>query len=133
MNLFTYGSLMFPEVWRPVAGGEYTGVAATLSDHAAWKVRGESYPGLAPAAGRTTAGVLYLEVSAAAIDRLDAFEGSFYERIVVGVRTSEGADVTAFAYVVAPGHRHELADTLWDAEEFRRLHLSGFLTIPPLA
>jgi gamma-glutamylcyclotransferase (GGCT)/AIG2-like uncharacterized protein YtfP len=133
MNLFTYGSLMFPEVWLPVAGGECTGVAATLSDHAALKVRGASYPGLVPAAGRTTAGMLYLEVSAAAIGRLDIFEGSFYERTVVVVKTSGGADVTAFAYVVAPGHRHELADTLWDAEEFRRLHLSGFLTAPPSA
>jgi gamma-glutamylcyclotransferase (GGCT)/AIG2-like uncharacterized protein YtfP len=133
MNLFTYGSLMFPEVWLPVAGGENAGVAATLSDHAALKVRGASYPGLVPAAGRTTAGVLYLEVSAAAIDRLDVFEGSFYERTFVVVKTSEGADVTAFAYVVAPGHRHELEDTLWDAEEFRRLNLSGFLTAPPSA
>lgn len=133
MNLFTYGSLMFPEVWRPVAGGEYTGVAATLSDHAAWKVRGASYPGLVPASGRTTAGVLYVDVSEAAIGRLDAFEGTFYERTVVIVRTSEGADVTAFAYVVAPGHRHELEAILWDAEEFRRVHLAGFLTAPPSA
>lgn len=133
MNLFTYGSLMFPEVWRPVAGGENAGLPATLSDHAAWKVRGESYPGLVPASGRTTVGVLYLNVSAAAIGRLDAFEGTFYKRTVVVVKTSEGVDVTAFAYVVAADHRHELEDTLWDAEEFRRLHLAGFLTAPPSA
>ena len=77
--------------------------------------------------------MLYFDVSAAAIGRLDAFEGDFYERTVVIVRTSEGADVTAFAYVVAATHRHELEATLWDAEEFRRLHLAGFLTAPPSA
>jgi len=132
MNLFTYGSLMFPDVWQRVAGEAFPTRTATLADFAAWRVRRETYPGLAPAPGTTTAGVLHLGVSAEAAVRLDAFEGPFYERTAVEVALPGGTRVPAFAYVVRPAHRHDLEARRWDAGEFQKLHLSHFLGPKPV-
>jgi gamma-glutamylcyclotransferase (GGCT)/AIG2-like uncharacterized protein YtfP len=131
MNLFTYGSLMFPEVWQRVAGESFATRIVTLHGFAAWNVRGESYPGLAPAEGESTRGVLHLEVSPAAAARLDSFEGAFYERTEIVVTTPDGSLINAFAYVVAPRHRAELEMIRWDAEEFRQHHLPHFLGPKP--
>ncbi|MFN0125148.1 MAG: gamma-glutamylcyclotransferase family protein [Verrucomicrobiales bacterium] len=127
MNVFTYGSLIFADVWMRVAGQSCPSRLATLDDFAAWKVRGESYPGLAPAPGQSTSGLLYLNVSADAAARLDAFEGPFYHRTSVTVRLADGTTLDAETYVVAPAHRHELEPVAWDAEEFRQHHLASFL------
>jgi gamma-glutamylcyclotransferase (GGCT)/AIG2-like uncharacterized protein YtfP len=127
MNFFTYGSLMFPDVWHRVAGSVFPTCPALLSGFAAWKVRGETYPGLAPAPEETTGGVLHLGVTPEAAARLDAFEGPFYERRSVEVHLPDGTRAPAFAYVVVPTHRHELETVLWDAEDFRRFHLAKFL------
>ena len=127
MHFFTYGSLMFPDVWHRVAGASFPTQPATLDGFAAWKVRGESYPGLAPAPGQHTDGVLHLGVTAEAAARLDAFEGPFYERLTVAVSLADGTSVPAFAYVVAPTHRHDLEPVRWDADAFQRLHLARFL------
>lgn len=132
MNLFTYGSLMFPDVWQRVAGASFSTQPATLPGFAAWKVRGETYPGLAPAPGAETAGVVYFDVSPEAASRLDAFEGPFYERMEVQVRLPDGACAPAWAYVVVPSHRHELDPDRWDAEEFRRHHLAHFFGPKPV-
>ena len=127
MHFFTYGSLMFPDVWHRVAGASFATRPATLDDFAAWKVRGETYPGLAPAPGETTRGIVHSGVTPEAAARLDAFEGPFYERLTVDVRLDDGTSVAAFAYVVVPAHRHELEPVRWDADAFRRLHLAQFL------
>ncbi len=133
MNVFTYGSLMFPEVWLRVTGQACPATPATLAGFAAWKVRGESYPGLAPAPGKHTSGLLYSDVSASAAARLDAFEGPFYIRTALEVALPGGARVTAHTYLVAPEHRHELEPVEWDKNEFQRLHLDRFLGPKPLA
>lgn len=127
MHFFTYGSLMFPEVWHRVAGATFATRPASLDGFAAWRVRGETYPGLAPAPGETTHGVLHLAVTPQAAARLDVFEGPFYERLSVEACLDDGTAVPAFAYVVVPAHRHELEPVRWDADTFRRLHLARFL------
>lgn len=133
MNLFTYGSLMFPDVWQRVAGQSFPAQPATLPGFAAWKVRGETYPGLAPEPGEETSGLVYFGVSPEAAARLDAFEGPFYERREIEVRLADGTSAPACTYVVAPSHRDELAPDRWDAEEFRRHHLVHFFGPKPVA
>lgn len=127
MNLFTYGSLMFPEVWLRVAGQPFPSQAGVLRDFAAWKVRGETYPGLAPHPHVETPGVVYLNVFPDALARLDAFEGPFYQRTAVNIALADGESITAYAYVVAPAHRDSLEKIPWDAVEFESRHLASFL------
>lgn len=84
--LFVYGTLQFPEVLVALLGRTLHGRPAWLPDHARLGVRGEVFPGLVPRAGATTAGLLYEDVDAATLLRLDAFEGELYERRRVVVR-----------------------------------------------
>jgi len=127
MNLFAYGSLMFPVIWERVAGDRFPTAVARLDGFAAWKVRGEAYPGLAPAADQTTEGLVYIGVTHDAVARLDAFEGPFYQRELVDVRLADDTLMPAFSYIVSPAHRHTLEPVRWDADDFRRRHLHDFL------
>jgi len=127
MNLFTYGSLMFPEIWQHVAGQTFPTRPATLPDHAAWQISGQTYPGLTHTPGHLTAGIVHLDVHPAAAARLDAFEGPLYIRTPVRITLEIGSPLDAFTYLVAPAHHHLLEPTLWNAEFFRSHHLPHFL------
>ena len=100
MNIFTYGSLMFPSVMRAVTDHEFPSLKARLRDYARYKVIGEAYPGLTPLEGAVTEGVLYLDVDVLSVRRLDDFEGEFYERTQIPVQTIDGDSLTANTYVI---------------------------------
>lgn len=74
-HIFTYGSLMFAEVWQRVVAGDYRAVAADLMHHARYAVRGETYPGLVPQAGARVAGIVYLDVTDKTWRRSTALKG----------------------------------------------------------
>ncbi len=131
MNLFTYGSLMFPEVWERITGLSGAGQPASLADHAARRIRGQTYPALVTAAGESTQGVLYVDVSPEAVARLDAFEGQFYERVMVGVSVAEGAATSAWVYCAAQPEDPDILAELWDPARFQREHLGRFLRDDP--
>ena len=127
MHVFTYGTLMIPSVMEAVTGRRFASRKATLRGYARFRVKGASYPGLVEAAGATTDGVLYLDVDAASVVRLDAFEGAFYQRTRVEVYTPEHDRWPAEVYVVPPHHRAHLSSEAWRLDDFRREHLEAFL------
>lgn len=128
-NIFTYGSLMFDEVWRQVVNGRYRSAAATLHHHQRHALTGLSYPGVVAAPGAQVAGRLYLDVSAADIARLDAFEGAEYRRDALQVMLADGEAVSAWTYLWLDSQR--LSGQPWQSEAFR---LREFLqTYPPAA
>lgn len=131
MKLFTYGSLMFPEVWNRVTGQPLTGLPATLQGHAARCLRGESYPVLVPDLSATTCGILYTDVSPQAMQRLDQFEGRFYERVPVSVATESGQSEEAWTYRAANPSHPDILPELWDAAEFASKNLHIFLAEDP--
>lgn len=126
-RLFAYGSLMFSAVMATVAAGRFEGRPAVLPGFARYALRGESYPGLVPEAGSHTQGVVYSGLGPDHLERLDRFEGEWYERRRVDIRVSCGSDLTAFVYVLRPAQRRRLAGTGWDAEHFARTHLAAFV------
>lgn len=120
MHVFTYGSLMFPAVWRRVVRGSHRSVPAVLEGYARHAVRGELYPGIVRRPGASVEGVLYLDVGEADIAVLDAFEGDEYRRESVVVRTAAGGrpeTMTADAYLFLADHR--LAAGPWEPQHFR--------------
>jgi hypothetical protein len=64
-------------------------------------------------------GLLYLDVDADSIARLDQFESNFYRRQPITVVTSDGRQLAAEAYVVPNESRHLLTDEIWSAAEFQ--------------
>ena len=99
-NIFTYGTLMFPEIWDRVVGRRYPKTEATIRGYQRRKIKGEPYPALVHGNphDRVT-GVLYLGVTAEHLTRLDRFEAETYKRIEVRCKTAEGKVFPALAYL----------------------------------
>jgi gamma-glutamylcyclotransferase (GGCT)/AIG2-like uncharacterized protein YtfP len=118
MDLFTYGTLMSPDIMARVAGCRLTALPATLPGYRRSQVKDEVYPGISEEAAEQVTGVLYLSVPAAALQRLDVFEGEMYERRQVLV-VDEGEVVrAAMTYVFRPAYLHLLTDIPWDFAQF---------------
>ncbi len=119
MHVFTYGSLMFPEIWRVVVGRESATIEGTVSGYSVYRVRRGAYPGMiASVAEDVVCGLVYLDVDSDSIARLDRFEGRFYERHTVEVTCMDGQPRVADAYVVPKRHTYRLTLEPWSAEEF---------------
>lgn len=127
MHIFTYGSLMFPSVMKSVTGREFSSRNARVKDHARFKVTGESYPGLTPLEGAVTEGVLYLDVDAFSVQRLDDFEGEFYERAGISADALDGESLMAQTYLIKPQYRDRLSSEPWDPEHFEKADLIDFM------
>jgi gamma-glutamylcyclotransferase (GGCT)/AIG2-like uncharacterized protein YtfP len=119
MHVFTYGSLMFPEVWRIVVGREFETVAGTVAGYSIFRVREAAFPGITPASPTcSVAGLVYLDVDDTSLVRLDRFEDTFYDRLSLPVDCADGRQRLADAYVVPARNRHVLTDEPWTAEWF---------------
>ena len=114
-HVFTYGSLMFPEVWNRVVRGRYQSCPARLEGYRRHALTDVSYPAIVAESGAEVEGVLYLDVDAADLARLDAFEGAEYRRAAVPVSTASGT-TTAQTYVWLDATR--LAHRPWLPERF---------------
>lgn len=119
MHVFTYGSLMFPEVWSVVVAREFHTIAGTASGYAIYRVRDAVFPAIVAAGNESVVrGLLYLDVDDESIARLDRFEDDFYDRLELLVDCADGKDRAAGAYVVAPKNRHVITAEPWSAEWF---------------
>jgi gamma-glutamylcyclotransferase (GGCT)/AIG2-like uncharacterized protein YtfP len=126
-RLFTYGTLMFPEVMETVAGGRFEGRGATLMGYARYGLWGETYPGLIAQAGSETEGMVYDGLEAVHLGRLDRFEGDWYDRRTVSIQVSGGETIDSDVYVLRDAHRHRLSRDPWDAQRFSECFLGPFL------
>ena len=119
MNVFTYGTLMFPEVWQMVVGRTFPTVKASLDCHSVLKIHGAVYPGMVRTDDASIAqGLAYLDVDAAAFKRLDLFEGDTYSRELVTITCADGHERDAYTYLVRDDQRHVLTGNPWTAQEF---------------
>jgi len=136
MNIFLYGSLMFPAVYEGVTGVSPTMDDAALDGYRRYAVQnpqGSSYPGIIAQAGCSVSGKLVRNVSKDEVAALDAFEGldrGLYSRERVIVRSGDTA-LTAFTYVAGPALLPYLAGE-WSAEDFERTKLRRFLEMSVL-
>ncbi len=116
ISLFTYGSLMFPQVWQRVVCGRYSQALAEVEGYARYAVRNATYPGMVAQAGASVNGVVYFNVSEADIAMLDAFEGGDYRRVTVSARLPDGEIIPVEAYLfINPA---DLAEQGWEPENF---------------
>jgi gamma-glutamylcyclotransferase (GGCT)/AIG2-like uncharacterized protein YtfP len=119
MHVFTYGTLMFPEVWQTVVGRLFETVEGTISGYKILRVKDAVFPGIAAASDtKAVRGVVYLDVNASSVARLDKFEDDFYQRKTLSVDCDDGRQRAAEAYVVPPTNFHVLTDEPWLRETF---------------
>jgi gamma-glutamylcyclotransferase (GGCT)/AIG2-like uncharacterized protein YtfP len=119
MHVFTYGTLMFPEIWQAVVGRSFETVEGTAAGFEVFRVRDAVFPGIAAGTGACSVpGVVYLNVDQHSTERLDRFEDDFYERRAIYVDCVDGQRRLAEAYVVPSANRSLLTSEPWSRESF---------------
>lgn len=125
-SLFTYGTLLFPEIMDAVVGCSLPAQRATLHGYQRYRVRGCVYPALATEQRSLVEGRLYIGLHERLWHRLDAFEGSLYERIEVPVVVGRALQA-AQVYIIKEPYQHELSRDIWDVDVFNARYKRGYL------
>ncbi len=129
MNLFTYGTLTFPEVWQRISICTGESQPATLAGYAIYRVQDANFPGIILADHEDcVSGVLYHDLDEETIFELDAYESQFYRRVPVVVTTDSGEQVNCETYIVPDTQRMMLTNEPWDAEWFAQRYLEKYLS-----
>jgi gamma-glutamylcyclotransferase (GGCT)/AIG2-like uncharacterized protein YtfP len=129
MHLFTYGTLMFPEVWRRIAVREAVSERAMLAGFAIYRIKNAVIPGMVRSEnGDRVQGVLYRDLDDEMLFELDAYESDFYRRETVRATTDSGESVECQAYILPESRREMLTEEPWDADWFAKHKLAGYLS-----
>jgi gamma-glutamylcyclotransferase (GGCT)/AIG2-like uncharacterized protein YtfP len=125
--VFTYGSLMFADVWSRVVRGEYLQACAILPGYRLRAIREETFPAIIKTGNNDqVSGILYLDIDNSDLARLDEFEGDYYRRETVSV-ISAGKTIRAETFSLRAEFIHLLDERGWDAAEFERRDLKNFI------
>ncbi len=127
MNVFVSGPLMFKEVFQAVTGKTFPAQSGLLHGYAQFAIRDEGQAAMIPFPDRAVDGVVYIDVDAEALARMDAFQGNRFEREEVTVESEAGAWLEAEAYCLKLRRRKVLSVDDWDEDVFRDNHLKKVL------
>ena len=121
MNLFAYGTLMWPEVLEAVIGRRLEGEKVTLRGFRRLRIKGEHYPAIIAASGNSVSGVLYDGLTPEDFEHLDRFEGEEYQR-----KRQQIDNTSVQVYVLAENWIHILEETPWVPEQLSVERLASF-------
>ncbi len=128
VNIFTYGTLMFEEIWSQVAAGEYDRIPAILSGYDRKLARGEVYPVLFPSADISLVeGFVYIGATDADLEKLDAFEGEYYFRQPAEAVIYEATKLPVEVYVLKEEYYSIISHQEWDPVRFKTEGMQLFL------
>ena len=126
INLFVYGTLMFPQVMTTLTGLTPTYAPAVARNTARFSIRNQVYPGLVNRSGNLTMGYLIRNLDEVNWHLIKAFEGNEYSVGPVAIETQQH-NMNAYTFFV---HAHSLdivANSFWNPESFLRYQLESFL------
>ncbi len=126
-GLFCYGTLQHPDVMEALVGAKRPSHAARLEGYARSGLRGEIYPGIVPAPGASTSGLVYAQLEREDLEILDVFEGPLYERIAAEVVLANGARASAWVYAVHARQRDRVTGEAWSFERFCAEHAAAYV------
>lgn len=128
MHIFTYGSLMFENVWKRVVLGEYENYMGTLHGFRRRCLKDETYPvAFEGSPHERIWGRVYLDLSKEDLMRLDIFEGSQYERKSEEIVLDSGKTIQADVYILRDEYYDRINDNPWDVEWFEYVGMAQFL------
>lgn len=126
VNLFVYGALMYEEVWNRIVSGNFKKIAGSISGYRRLAVKDEDYPGLVKGAGQV-GGFIWLGVDRKNLNRLDEFEGEYYQRISVTATDNTQQQLDVDVYYFREQYRKLLVNREWSVDDFERQGLKKFL------
>ena len=121
-NLFTYGTLMHPSVWKIIGHENCPSAKALLRHYSARCLDGLEYPGLIEEQNATVQGILYFNLNETDMEKIDRFEGDAYERIGVTAWINN-TEVEAQTYLYI-GDDHIIKSEEW---AYQNADLNSFL------
>ena len=125
--LFAYGSLMNDEVTNALLQSPLERQPATLNGYRRVQVKNALYPGAFADVDAVTEGQLISGLTDDQWQRLDVFEGEYYERTAVTVLSAACEPMVADTYVFKDAYRHLLNDSPWCNDTFRDQSMSRFI------
>lgn len=125
-SLFTYGTLMIPQIISMLIRREISGEEAVLSGYRRGLIRNETYPGIIAEPGQKVAGILYRQLSPNDLAILDQYEGDMYVLKPVTVKLNHRKEHTV-TYILHSSFAQLLTNNDWDPEHFRKHDLDRFL------
>ncbi len=117
-HIFTYGSLMCPQIMERVCGLHANSRPATLHHFRRSRLQHLDYPGIFALKDACVPGILYLCLPAPALQRLDDFEGVQYSRQEVDVELDDGQYISAMTYVLQAHCQDLVTGEEWDFPAF---------------
>ncbi len=118
---------MLPDIMNQVAGSKFDFFEARLHDYFRSGIHSEEYPAITPQRGEDVIGIVYLDVNASALRRLDLFEGKMYDRKSVEVYLTAGDTCQSMTYILKPAYNHILTWQEWNYDEFLLQGKSRFI------
>ncbi|MCB0687557.1 MAG: gamma-glutamylcyclotransferase [Saprospiraceae bacterium] len=128
-SLFTYGTLMVPEIISSLLKRPLEGEPVTLLRYRRGLIRHERYPGILPSEKHSVSGVLYRNISSHEFQILNDYEGDLYQLEVVDVsHENRQQQERAFSYVLKMEFSRLLTEVEWSLDHFILHDLDSFLT-----
>lgn len=124
--LFTYGTLMVPDVQSALLGRVPACSAAVLNGYRRCSIEGECYPAIVRDELSTVHGLALEGLTPTELEILDAYEGDPYVRTSVELAI-DGARVAADCYVWSNARDTRLGLEDWKLDAFVVNHLSAYL------
>ena len=126
-SLFIYGTLISQEVYQLVTGRDRTGIEAVVHGYSVRRLPGAVYPVMIESPGESAVGLILPNLTQNELNRLDAYEDSFYERLIVTAQITNGQKTDAWAYILPQNHNIKPSQEIWTYDEFAANHLKDFL------
>lgn len=127
-HIFTYGSLMYPQIMERVCGIHLMSRPATLHHFRRSRLQHLDYPGVFAHKDAHVPGILYLDLPTPALRRLDDFEGDQYMRQEVEVEVDGGQYLSAMTYVLQAHCQTLATGEEWDFATFLNSGKDRFIT-----
>ncbi|CAA7033072.1 unnamed protein product [Microthlaspi erraticum] len=126
-SVFVYGSLMADDVVRLLLKRVPHTASAILPDFHRFSIKGRVYPTILPAEADKVSGKVLFGITDDELYILDEFEDIEYTRENVQVLLTDSSEkLQTKTYVWANKDDPDLYGT-WDFEEWKQLHMEGFL------
>jgi gamma-glutamylcyclotransferase (GGCT)/AIG2-like uncharacterized protein YtfP len=125
-HIFTYGSLMFNEVWGKLTKGNYRFEKGLIEGYARRCVKEEEYPAIFKA-NESVRGIIYYDVNDEDLTILDDFEGEFYERTTLKAILENLEHITVEAYVLKNKYHDIIDDRAWNEAYFEQEGIKRFI------
>lgn len=116
MNVFVYGSLLFPEITKGLCGQKVKIEDAVLEGYKRYALKGADYPAIIPKKNSTVNGRVLLNLNEKTIELLAFYESDEYKISPVKVKTNSGI-LNAIVFVWIAGNEF-FKDFDWNKEQF---------------